>query len=191
VHGDALDLLRIVQAEVDPGPAGVGRPVDAVAERCAVARVPLAAAEPEDVVIRRRDLERADRVDGLIREQRLEGGAAVGRLEDAAVGAGRIEDLRVARETGDGGDPAARVGRPDRAPAQAGEGRLARRGSGAERRSGGRHGTRRLRRDRNGHRGKRRGQRDEAGSDVHGPLPVPAAFRARGGPGTSGRRGRA
>ena len=53
MHHDALDTLRVVEAEVLPMLAGVGGAVHAVAVGDGVPRVALTASQPEDVVVRR------------------------------------------------------------------------------------------------------------------------------------------
>src|SRR5205823_3427662 len=66
VDGDGRDLLAIAQTEVRPRRAGVGGLVDAVAGGEVGALQPFAAADVEDVRIRRRDGDRADRAGRLL-----------------------------------------------------------------------------------------------------------------------------
>ncbi len=96
VDADARDPLGVGEAEMRPRLAGVGRPIDAVAERHAVARIALARAYPHDVAIGGRDGDRADREHRLMIEKRPERRARVGRLPDAAVRTADIEGGRVA-----------------------------------------------------------------------------------------------
>ena len=102
-----------------PRLAAVAAAVDAVAERRVVARVLLAGADVDDVGIRRRQRDLADRQHVLVVEDRLPGRAAVDGLPDAAVGAGHVEDERVAGHPDDDRDAAGLVGRPDAAEGQA------------------------------------------------------------------------
>ncbi len=118
VHHDPLDPLRALEAEVRPRRAAVGRAPDAEAVADRVARVALARAEPDDVRVRRRDGDRADRVRLLVLPLRLERRAAVRRLPQPAVGAADPERLRVSGDARDRRDSPAHVGRPDLAPAQ-------------------------------------------------------------------------
>ena len=117
IDDDVRDLLTIAQAEVRPGLAGVDRFVDAVTYRQVRPREPFAAADVDDVWIGRRDGNRADRAGRLIVEGRQPCAAEIGGLPDAAVHRADVEDIRRARDAGDGlGPPAAKWS--DRAPAQ-------------------------------------------------------------------------
>src|SRR6185503_10786519 len=49
IDGEARDVARVLQADVRPGPPGVGRAVDAVPPRRRVAPVPLAGPDPDDL----------------------------------------------------------------------------------------------------------------------------------------------
>src|SRR6185295_13041577 len=93
VHGDALDALGVVQTEMRARAYGVARAIDAVAERRAVARIAFPGADPQHVLVRRRDLDRADRRNRLAVEDRRERRAAVRGLDDAAGGARDVERL--------------------------------------------------------------------------------------------------
>src|SRR5262249_34072187 len=64
-----------------------------------------ACACPNDVRVRWRNGERADRGDGLIVEDGLPMRAAVSCLEDAARGRTGVIDVRLPRHAGDGADP--------------------------------------------------------------------------------------
>ena len=61
MDGDGADLSRIPKAEVPPGLPGVGRAVDAVADRDVAARAHGPRAHIDDIHIGRRDLDGADR----------------------------------------------------------------------------------------------------------------------------------
>src|SRR5262249_16418342 len=83
VNEDADDALRLGEPHVLPRRAAVGRLVDAVTDRHRVARPRLARADPHRVVTRRIDSDRANRLDLLVIEDRLERRRAVDRLPDA------------------------------------------------------------------------------------------------------------
>ena len=85
IDGDVGNLLRVAQPEMRPRLAGVGRLVDAVAGREVRPMEPFAAADVDDVGVRWRDRDGADRPGRLVVEDRLPGAAGVGRLPDAAV----------------------------------------------------------------------------------------------------------
>src|SRR5262249_42343947 len=80
------DALGLLEAHVGPGLAAVGGLVDAVADRDRVPGPRLAGADPHRLRVRRVDGDRADRLHRLLVEDRLESGAAVERLPDAARG---------------------------------------------------------------------------------------------------------
>src|SRR4029078_1874871 len=84
VDEDLGDALRVRQAHVGPTVAAVGRLVDAVADRDAVARPRLAAAHPHGLRVLGVDGDGADRLHAGLVEHRLVGGAAVERPSDAA-----------------------------------------------------------------------------------------------------------
>jgi hypothetical protein len=109
------DLPRVPQPEVLPAASGVGRFVDAVADRQVGPLEAFAAADVDDVRIGRRDGNRADRLRRLIVEQRRPGVAVVGRLPDAAVVDADIEDVRLLGDAG-GAHRAAAAERADVAP---------------------------------------------------------------------------
>ena len=116
VDDDALDAFAVVEAEVGPGRAAIGRTVHAVTVRDRVARVALAGAEPYDVVVGGGKRQRPDRVGVLIVPLMLEGHAAVGGLPDAPVGRTDPEGPRIARYAYDGGHPSAHVHGTDVSP---------------------------------------------------------------------------
>ena len=112
VDQDAADPAGLGEPQMLPRRAGVDRLVDAVAHHVAVADGPwLASAGPDDLGIGRRDGERADRLHGLLVEDRREGLARIDRLPHAARRGAGIVGRRVTRDAGDGGD-AARARRP-------------------------------------------------------------------------------
>ena len=117
------DALGAWQARGRPGLAAVGRLVDAVADRDAVARPGLAGAHPDILVVARIYRDGADRLHRLLIEHRLEGGRAVGGLPYAAAG-GADEQGHLARrigEAGERGDAPAHGRRADVAGAEAGD----------------------------------------------------------------------
>ncbi len=120
VDGEFGNLLRVAQAEMRPRLAGVGGLVDAVADRQVRPRQPFAGGDVEDVGIRRRDGDPADRSGRLVVEDRLPRPAGVGRLPDAAVAHAHVEGVRLAGMPGRG-LRAARAVRADVAPAHLGE----------------------------------------------------------------------
>ena len=116
VHDDAADALRFVQPDVLEFLAAVGGLVDAGAERRALAVVRLSGPDVDDVGVRRRNRDVADRGNRVLVEDRRPGGAVVGGLPDAAGREADIDGRRVALDDGDVVDAAAHVGRADRAP---------------------------------------------------------------------------
>ena len=120
-HDDACNAFAVREPDVGPVLAAVGRFIDAVADRHAVARPTLAGADPNRVGVRRIQRDRADRLNRFLVEDGLERGAAVGRLPDSAGGgADEQRDLAVLFVTpGDGRDAARHRCRADIAGAQA------------------------------------------------------------------------
>ena len=109
---DFADSTGQVETDVLPGLAGVGRLVHPVA--LDVARpnhAAFAGADVDGVGIGRRDGDVADRLDGLVVEDRIEGGAAVGRLPHAARRVADVVRAQVARDS-DGCGDASRRRRP-------------------------------------------------------------------------------
>ena len=111
--------------DVRPGFAAIGRFVDSVADRNAVARPRFARADPDVLRILRVERDRADRLHRLLVEDRLELRAAVFRFPNAA--AGRADKKRDfagwLAVGGEGGDAAAHCGGADVARAETGDGR--------------------------------------------------------------------
>ncbi len=95
VDGDAMDVLGGPEAHVDVGLAPVGRLVDAVAPRGALAVVRFAGAHPHQVGVRLRDGDVANRHQALILELGRERRAGVRGLPDTAVGGAHVEDGRI------------------------------------------------------------------------------------------------
>lgn len=139
VDAHPRDLLGVLQPDLLPGTAGVERLVDAVAHGRRIARVPLAGAEVEDVRVRRRDLQGADgRVVHLVEEHRP-GDAAVHRLHQPTRRGPDVIHGAIPRHADDHRNATGLVGRADRSPPEAADGRQLgrvrdrrqRRGSGA------------------------------------------------------------
>ena len=113
VDANPRDPIGILEADVRPRIAAIVRPVHAIAERGVVAWVLLARADVDDLGVRRRQLDRADRDDVLLVEDRLPRRAAVGRFEDAAVGARHVHRVRIAGNPDDHRHAAGLVGGAD------------------------------------------------------------------------------
>ncbi len=139
-----------------PGPAGVPAPIDAGPPSDVPAADVLAGADPDDVRIGRLERDLADRVGGLLVEDRRQGHAAVGGLPDPARPGRHVPRAGNPRVHGDVGDPPAGQRRAD--PAQ-GE-----RGGGL-----GDRGIRRLSPDRAGQGGGDEGDDDDRVSHWRGP----------------------
>ena len=123
IDQDPGDVLGILQADIGPVLAAVGRFVDAVADRDAVAHPGLAGAHPHDLRIGGIDGDGADRLHVRLVEHRLEGGAAVDRLPHAAAGRGREDrEPSLVVDRIHRGDASAHPGRADIAGRQAGDG---------------------------------------------------------------------
>src|SRR2546423_145493 len=117
IDDDTADAPDLLEPHARPGLAGVARFVDPLADRDVTANPCLAGPGPDNVWIRWRDRERADRLHGLIVEDLLPVHAAVSRLGDAARRAPRVVDERIAGNSGDRRNPVALW--PDVAPAKA------------------------------------------------------------------------
>src|SRR5205814_6156212 len=113
------NLPRLAEAEMLPCPSGVGRFVDPVADGQVRPLQPLAARHVYDVGVRGRDRDGADRLRGLIVEDRAPCQTVVGRLPDTAVVHADIKDVWLLRDAGSAYGPAAAEW-PDVAPAQCG-----------------------------------------------------------------------
>src|SRR5262249_19144531 len=119
IDPDSRDAIGIFEPDVRPGFAAVVAAVHPVAERGVVARILFAGADIDDVGIRRGELDRADRDDVLVVEDRLPGRAAVGRFEDAAVGARYVEAEWIPGHADDHRDASRLVRRTDVSEGQA------------------------------------------------------------------------
>ena len=117
IDQDRADLPRVAETEVLPGAAGVDRFVDPVADRQVGTLQPLAAADVEDVRVRRRHGNPADRLRRLFVEDRRPRLPVIGGLPDAAIVDADIEDVRLLNDAG-GADCAAAAEGPDRPPLQ-------------------------------------------------------------------------
>ena len=144
MHDDLRDVLRVPEAEVLPARARVAAAVDAVAEADVPAADVLARAHPDDVGVRGIDRHAADRVRGLLVEERRPGGAGVHRLPHATGAHRHVPGARVRRVDRDVGDAPGHERGADGAELQAVE-RLGRRGRFVLRRRGGDGGLRAFR----------------------------------------------
>ncbi len=115
VDGDAVDVAGGAETHVGVGLAAVGRLVDAVAPRRALAVVRLARAHPDEVRVALRDGHVADRHEPLVLELRLERRAVVPGLPHAAVRRRHVVDGGIRLVDGDVRDAARHRRRPDRA----------------------------------------------------------------------------
>ena len=101
IDPDRGDVARVFQPDVLPGLAGVGRLPHAVALIDRSAHVAdIAGSDVDDVRIRRRNGDRADRGDVLLVEDGLPHHAAVGGLPRAAARGSHVVDRRLAGNTG-------------------------------------------------------------------------------------------
>ncbi len=116
---DVGDHLRIAQAEVRPGLARVGGLVHAVADGEIGPDDARAAADVDDVGVRRRHRDGADRAGGLVIEQRRPRRAEVRGAPHAAVIEADVEDVGLAGDAGERAR-ASRARRTDRAPVHLG-----------------------------------------------------------------------
>jgi hypothetical protein len=96
INGQRRNLLSVDQAEMRPGFAGVGRFINAVAHREVGAMQSLAAAHINNVWVGRRDRDGADRLRGLVVEDRVPGAAVVVRFPNAAVHLADVEHIGLA-----------------------------------------------------------------------------------------------
>ena len=101
IDRDRRNLLTVAQTEMRPRRTGVGRLVDAVADRQIRTLQSLAAAGIDDVWIARRHRERADRSGRLRVEDRRPRSPGVVALPHAAVDDADVKEVRMARDAGD------------------------------------------------------------------------------------------
>ena len=116
VNDDAADVLRVGEPHEGPRRAAVGRFVDAVAPRRALAVVRLAGADPDDVRVGARDGDVADRRRAEVVEDRRPRRSAVHRLPHAAGGRADVDRVGMAFVDRDVVDAPAGDGGTDRAP---------------------------------------------------------------------------
>ena len=106
IHGDAADVVGVVESDVRPGNARIDRLVHAVAVADRIAERRLTTANVNRVGTRRRHGERADRGDRLRIEHGRPGAAGVHRFPDAAVHGSEIELVRPSGHAAHGIDTA-------------------------------------------------------------------------------------
>src|SRR5687768_15065007 len=95
MYDDACDVMRVLETHVRPGLPRVERLVDAVAGVRAARGVGVTCPDPDDVGLRRRQSEVADRSRALAVEDRLPGGAVVCGLPDPADPARLVDRVEV------------------------------------------------------------------------------------------------
>src|SRR5215472_14408308 len=123
INQNAGDALGVVQAYVGPVLAAVSGFVNAVSDRGTVARPAFAGSHPDDLMVRRIDRHRADRLHGLMIEYRLEGCGPVDRLPDSsACRADKHRHFAAVVKRVDGCNAAAHGGGTDIPRIQAGNG---------------------------------------------------------------------
>ena len=123
IHENPGNALRIRQSHVVPTVATIGRFVDAVANRGAIARPGFAGAHPDGLWRLRIDRNRANGLHRFLVEYRLESGAAVDGFPDAAAGGSHVNGQPPALcDRGDGRDAAAHRGGTNVSRAQTGDG---------------------------------------------------------------------
>jgi hypothetical protein len=115
---DLTDVVRVAESHVREGLAPVGGLVDAITPADAVAYAGLARADPDDARILLEDGDVADCRSAVGVEDRLPGGAGVGRLPDAAGGRRHQHGGEVGVDRFNVRDPPRVVGGSDVAPWQ-------------------------------------------------------------------------
>ena len=120
IDDNPRDALAVRETDVLPVVTAVGALVDAVPHRHAVSRPALAGAHPDDIGVRRIDLDRAG-CHRMVVEYRLERDAAVLRLPYTARRRCDVDDHRVRRDGVYPGNPPAHHRGPYRAGAHPGE----------------------------------------------------------------------
>ena len=118
VDDDSSDVLGLLQAHVLPSLACIDGLVNAVAPRGALAVIGLAASDPNNRRIGRRDGDVANGGDPFFVEDRFPGGAVVGGFPNAAGGCAHVDDVRIALDHGEIIDAAAHDRRPNLAKFQ-------------------------------------------------------------------------
>ena len=104
VDRDLADVLRVVETDVRPRRAGIGRLVHAIAVSNRVAQRGFAASDVNDVRRRRSDGDRTDRRDRLRIEHRRPHPSRIDRLPHATIHGAEIELVRSPRYAGRRGD---------------------------------------------------------------------------------------
>ena len=118
IDDDPIDVPRVAQPHVREGRATVGGLVHALAPARGLAIVRLAGADPDEIRVRLRHRDVADRHEPLVLQERGPQ-SAVGRgLPDAAVGRAHIVERRILLVDGDVRDAARHGGGTDRAEMQ-------------------------------------------------------------------------
>ena len=123
IDDDARDVARAAQADVAPRFSAVGRFVEPVAVTHVVARIALAGADVDDVLVARIDGDRTDCGRRLFVEDGIPRRAAVDALPHAAAGRADVVQAIVLRRARNGRDAAAGNRRPDRTPREVAESR--------------------------------------------------------------------
>ena len=118
VDDDRSDVARVFQSDIVPGPAGVGRFVNAVAVRDVAAQTGFAAARIKNVGVGVGHRDGADRRDALVIERRSPSQAAVGALENSSGNRAEVIGVGIAGNSGDG-EHAAAAKRSDLPPLHA------------------------------------------------------------------------
>ena len=120
IDGELRNLLAVAQAKVRPGLARVGRFVNAIAYRQIRPMQPLTAAHIDNIRVRRRYGNRADRAGGLVVKDRLPRATVVVGLPYPAIAHANIKDVGLAGHASDAARASATV-RADGAPVEGGE----------------------------------------------------------------------
>ena len=108
---DLGDLTRVLQADVLPTAPGIGRLVDAIADRDIDADGGFARSRVDDVGVSRRHFQRANRRSGQVAiADVLPVLPGISGLPDAAADAAEVEGVLIARIAGDSDDASAAEG---------------------------------------------------------------------------------
>jgi len=106
IHHDAADLVGVLQTDVRPGCAAIGRFVDAVTGRQIGTNVGLAGSSVDGLGIRGRHGDRADRSHRLALKNRSPYRSGIRGFPDTPIDRAKIKSGRVPRHTGHGNRPA-------------------------------------------------------------------------------------
>src|SRR5579864_4325190 len=101
VDDDRADMLRVLQPEVLPRESTVGGFVHAITVGDVAANASLARADIDHIVIRARDIERADGTDRILVKEGLPVIAAIGRLPHSTSNRSEVVNIRLARNAFD------------------------------------------------------------------------------------------